>query len=960
MFSPSTSESRLLSDVLEAVQTALAGRYRVDREVGQGGMAIVYLAQDLSIDRQVAVKVLRPELASIVGPQRFAREVRITAHLQHPNILQVIEAGDAAGIPYYITPFVEGDSLADLLARETMLPVEEAVRIACEVADALALAHSHGIVHRDIKPANILLAGGHALVADFGIARALDEAGGERLTLSGMAIGTPCYMSPEQASGRTSIDPRSDIYSLGCVLYEMLGGEPPFTGPSAQAVMARQSLEPVRHLRVIRSTITPALEAVVERALAKVPADRFATVAEFKQALSQPELLPSGSPRPTRRRLAWLGLSAVTAVAAIVAALVVAGVRGSLDPHRVVVFPLVASGSVGEGRVGEDLATIIGHALDGVEPLRWIDGWSLLDEEQRGDARMLALGSARSIARRQGAGFFVMGRVVARSESVGVYLELHDVKGDTAASGSSAVATTGEAWRASLRAVNGLLPSLIPSGSPSVGAHWDDRSPVAVASFLLGEGRFRRAQFAAALVHYNAAVAADSLFVLAAIRGAEAANWRHDDHAARSLTALALAHQADLEPRLAAFIRGYAAYLDGRADEAIAALGRAIALDPGMAVAWWQLGDTYTHLLPRGGRPDSLAEAALTEAYRLDSSAVYVLYHLVEIAIRKGERLRATRLARAFDAAGPDRSLSVHVRIMKTCVFDGVGAVDWPRSARETPQQVLTAGKSLAAAGSQLPCAERAFKAILAGDTASDASGVGRRWSALLGLQNLLVARGRSADVAALLDSAAGAGMAPALALYLLDAVVGADVARRAAEVANRDSERYGAEYRGAPSNSRLWLLALWEASRGRPSQVTAIAAELESRARGTGLRRDRLIADAVAAHASLARGDSAEALRRFEALVPTAPVPELVWDLVEPLAVERLVLMKLLLANGRTREALDVGSVFDSQQPLMHLLLLRASLELRVRAARALSYDDLAGRLAGRMERLGASRGDR
>jgi hypothetical protein len=313
-----------------------------------------------------------------------------------------------------------------------------------------------------------------------------------------------------------------------------------------------------------------------------------------------------------------------------------------------------------------------------------------------------------------------------------------------------------------------------------------------------------------------------------------------------------------------------------------------------------------------------------------------------------------------MDAAGPDSSLSVHVRIMKTCVFDGTGAVDWRRAARETPQQLLTAGKSLAAAGSQLPCAERAFKAILAGDTASDAWGVGRRWSALLGLQSLLVARGRSADLPALLDSAASAGMPAAPALYLLDAVVGVDVGRRAAEVANRDAERYGAEYRRTPSNSRLWLLALWEASQGRPGQVTAIAAELESRARGTGVRRDRLLADAVAAHASLARGDSAEALRRFEVLVPTAPGAELVWDLAEPLAVERLVLMKLLLANGRTRETLDVGAVFDSPQPLMHLLLLRAGLEQRVRAARALSYDDLARRLAGRLEGLGSDRGGR
>jgi tRNA A-37 threonylcarbamoyl transferase component Bud32 len=956
----SDKRGRLLSDPREAVQAALGGRYRLDREIGQGGMAIVYLAQDLGIDRQVAVKVLRPELASMVGPERFAREVRIAAHLQHPNILQVIEAGDAAGIPYYITPYVEGDSLADRLHRETVLPIEAAVRIASEVADALALAHGHGIVHRDIKPANILLAGGHALVADFGIARALDEAGAERLTLSGMAMGTPCYMSPEQASGTAPIDPRSDLYSLGCVLYEMLGGDPPFTGPSAQAVLARHSLEPVRHLRVVRSTVSPALEAVVERALAKVPADRFADAADFKRALQDALLRPGRVRRPVPRRLAWVGLSILLAAAAIVAVVAIGGGRGRLGRHTVVVFPLVESGAPGGGTAGEDLATVIGHALDGVESLRWIDGWSLLDEAQRDDPRTLAPGAALAIARGQGAAYFVTGRVVARAESVGVYLELHDVAGDTVAVGSSAVGSRGEAWRVGLRSLNGLLPTLIPSGAPSIAAQWEGRSPVAVASFLLGEGFARRARFDSALVHYNAAVAADSQFVLAAVRGAEAANWVHEDHAARALIALALTHRTGLDPRLATFVDGYAAYLDGSADEAVAALGRAVAIDRGSAQAWWQLGETYTHLLPRGGPPDSLAEAALAEAHRLDPAAVYVVYHLVEIAIRRGERQRADRLARALDAARADSTLSVHVRIMRRCVFDGVDAVDWRRAVREAPQLVLTAGKSLAAAGSQLPCAERAFRAVLAGDTASDAWGVGRRWSALVGLQSLLVARGRGAEVPALLDSAAGAGMPAAAALFLLDAVAGADVGPRAAAVATRDAERFGADYRRTPSNSRLWLLALWEASQRRPGQVAAVAAELEARARGSSARQDRLLADAVAAHAVLARGDSVEALRRFEALVPTSPAAGLVWDLAEPLAVERLVLMRLLLAQGRTREALDVGAVFDSPQPLIHLLFLRVGLELRVRAAQALRYDDLARRLAGRLERLGSSPGAR
>jgi tetratricopeptide (TPR) repeat protein len=462
-----------------------------------------------------------------------------------------------------------------------------------------------------------------------------------------------------------------------------------------------------------------------------------------------------------------------------------------------------------------------------------------------------------------------------------------------------------------------------------------------------------------ALEHYQEAVAADSQFTLAAIRGAEAATWEHDNRAARALIALALAHRGELEPRLAAFTGGYAAYLDGKPEAAVAGLREAIAIDPRMAVAWWALGETYTHLLPRRGPVDSLAEASLDEAHRLDSTAVYAVYHLLEIAIRKGERVRAERLARAFEAAEPDSALAAHVRIMRTCAFDGAGAVDWAREVQAWARQVVSAGRSLAAGGSQLACAERAFSAVLAGDTASDSWGVGRRWGAVVGLQSLLVVRGQAAAVERLLDSAVQHGMPAAAALYLLDAAVGADLGRRAAEVATRDAERWGAEYRGNPYRDRLWLLALWEASRGRAEQVAAIADELQSRADTGGSRSDSLLARAVRAHAALAGGDSAEALRQFGELVPTAPGDELVWELAEPLAVERLVLMRLLMASGRMAEALEVGAVFDSPVPLIHLLFVRESLELRLEAARAMAYEDLARRLSGRLERVQAYRSE-
>ena len=237
------------------LQAALVARYALDRELGHGGMATVYLAQDLKHGRPVAIKVLRPELAAALGAERFLREIEIAARLTHPHILPLHDSGEANGFLYYVMPYLEGESLRDRLNREPQLPVEEAVRIAREVASALSYAHSHDVVHRDIKPENILLSGGEAVVADFGIARAIVAAGTEKLTDTGLAVGTPGYMSPEQATAEAHIDGRADTYALGCVLYEMLAGHPPFLGTTAQEVLARHTLDPVPPLRTIRRAV---------------------------------------------------------------------------------------------------------------------------------------------------------------------------------------------------------------------------------------------------------------------------------------------------------------------------------------------------------------------------------------------------------------------------------------------------------------------------------------------------------------------------------------------------------------------------------------------------------------------------------------------------------------------------------------------------------------------------------
>jgi serine/threonine-protein kinase len=275
-----------VTDIQATISAALADRYAIKKELGRGGMGTVYLAEDLKHHRQVAIKVLQPDLASVLGPERFHREIEIAAGLSHPGILSLHDSGEADGLLYYIMPYLEGESLRDRLVSEKLLSIEDAVAITRDVAEALAFAHERGVVHRDIKPENIMFQGGRAVVGDFGIARAVDEAGGERLTQTGITVGTPDYMSPEQAAGDQDLDGRSDIYSLGCVLYQMLAGTPPYTGVTPQAILARKAIEPVPSLRVVRDSVPEAVEAVVNKSLAKVPADRYGTADQMAAALA--------------------------------------------------------------------------------------------------------------------------------------------------------------------------------------------------------------------------------------------------------------------------------------------------------------------------------------------------------------------------------------------------------------------------------------------------------------------------------------------------------------------------------------------------------------------------------------------------------------------------------------------------------------------------------------------------
>jgi tetratricopeptide (TPR) repeat protein/predicted Ser/Thr protein kinase len=413
----------------ERLGRVLRERYRIERELGAGGMAVVYLATDLQQNRTVALKVLRPELASMIGPERFLREIDIASKLNHPNILPLFDAGEADGLPYFVMPYIEGESLRDRLAREEQLSVADALQIIREVADGLSYAHAHGIIHRDIKPENIMLSSGHALVADFGIARAVSDAGGtNKLTGTGIAIGTVPYMSPEQATGSAKVDARSDLYSLACVLYEMLVGGPPFPASTPQGVLARHLVDPVPSIRTVRSTVPVQVEEAILAALAKSKADRFPSVAAFVEALDGK--LPSPSQpyqaaQAARVRRRWpLVLAGSTALALLITAAWVVLSAPTLDPKRVLVGRFEDwTGDRALNGLAAQAATEIVSGLASIGIVQPMDAASVTAE----GARAHDYPSLRPLARRVGAGSVVSGSISRRADSLEFQIKLTDV-----------------------------------------------------------------------------------------------------------------------------------------------------------------------------------------------------------------------------------------------------------------------------------------------------------------------------------------------------------------------------------------------------------------------------------------------------------------------------------------------------------------------------------------------------
>ncbi|HEY9518918.1 MAG TPA: serine/threonine-protein kinase, partial [Gemmatimonadales bacterium] len=409
-----------MSDALQRISAALAGRYLIERELGRGGMATVFLAEDVRHHRAVAIKVLSDEISAAIGAERFLREIEIAASLTHPNILPLLDSGSTGGKdsrPYYVMPFIEGESLRERMSREGQLPVDEAVRLGREVADALQHAHDRGVVHRDIKPENILLAGGHAMVADFGVARALAQPGVKAITKTGMAVGTPQYMSPEQAAADPSVDGRSDLYALGTLLYEMLAGAVPYPGPTTHAILARKMSGPPPSLRVVRPAVSDALERAVFKSMEIAPADRFKSAQAFNSALESaitPPPMPATGTVPAQapRRPVQRWVLVVAAVAVLAAGALIflrpKAAPVAVDAEAVAVLPFRVDGadtSVARYRIG--MLDLVHASLNGEGGPRAMSPATVLSAWRRtvnAEGEDLPDERALDLARRLGAG----------------------------------------------------------------------------------------------------------------------------------------------------------------------------------------------------------------------------------------------------------------------------------------------------------------------------------------------------------------------------------------------------------------------------------------------------------------------------------------------------------------------------------------------------------------------------
>ena len=663
-----------MTDSFQRLTDALGERYALEREVGAGGMATVYLAKDLRHGRHVAIKVVRPELSGPGGIARFLREIELAARLQHPHILPVFDSGtvddDAGGqTPYFVMPFVEGETLRGRLGREKQLPVDDAISLAAEVADALAYAHAHGVVHRDIKPENILMSGGHGVVADFGVAKAIESGAspsGEAepgLTSVGFAIGTPHYMAPEQATGRDQVDARADQYSLGCVLYEMLAGEPPFAGGAAQSIVAKHMTAPRPHVGKVRHDVSDPLEDVIIRAMAIDPADRFPDMGALAAALKQARAIT----RPRKKTMAVIAAAAIAAGAAGAVAWLAtrpSAIAVTEEAETIAVLPFSASGP-GVEVLGEGMVDLLATNLQGVGGIKAVDPRLVLKRWARrpgGDAG--GLDEALALGRDLDAGSVVTGSAVSAGGTVRLAADLHSVAGGERL-GRAQVDGPADSIlplvdRLSVALLRDVWRSREPLPSLDIASLTTD-SIAALRAYLQGERYYRRFALDSALAAYTRAVEVDSTFALAHLRRALVYGWTggYGSPASHEAAAAGFRFAGRLPPRSRRLLEGYRAFEEGSplSDRFDAGVRHRVSRGPGGVVHL--RGGALPSPGVRAERPDTII-AAFDKVIAGDSTLTPAVIHPLELTLMYRDSARFGRYLRLFERTAPPRHVAAH------------------------------------------------------------------------------------------------------------------------------------------------------------------------------------------------------------------------------------------------------------------------------------------------------------
>jgi tetratricopeptide (TPR) repeat protein len=663
-----------MTDTLQRLTAALGERYALEREIGAGGMATVYLAKDLRHGRPVAIKVVRPELSGPGGIARFLREIELAARLQHPHILPVFDSGavdDGAGgqTPYFVMPFVEGETLRARLGREKQLPVDDAISLAAEVADALAYAHAHGVVHRDIKPENILMSGGHGVVADFGVAKAIESGAspsGEvapELTAVGLAIGTPHYMAPEQATGRDLVDARADQYSLGCVLYELLAGGPPFAGGAAQSVIAKNMTAPRPHVGQVRQDVPDALEDVIIRAMAIDPADRFPDMSALAAALRQAR----AATRPRKRTMVVIAAAAIAAGAAGAVAWLAtrpSAIAVTEEAETIAVLPFSASGP-GVEVLGEGMVDLLATNLQGVGGIKAVDPRLVLKRwGKRGAEETGGIDEAIALGRDLDAGSVVTGSAVSAGGTVRLAADLYAVAGGERL-GRAQVDGPADSIlplvdRLSVLLLRDVWRSREPLPSLDIGSLTTD-SIAALRAYLQGERYYRRFDLDSALAAYTRAVEVDSTFALAHLRRALVYGWTggYGSPASHQAAAAGFRFAGRLPPRSRRLLEGYRAFEEG-SPLAIDSMRAYVTEYPGDLEGWYTYGEALYHLRElEPNDPDTIL-AAFDKVIAGDSTLTPAVIHPLELTIMYRDSARFGRYLRLFERTAPPRQVAAH------------------------------------------------------------------------------------------------------------------------------------------------------------------------------------------------------------------------------------------------------------------------------------------------------------